>query len=146
MIGVLCLQRRELEAPSVRVEFQDSVAEMIWLAIAAGVSAVVGAERKVVAPFMRDRPAHKAEEFAKDAKEKTKEFTDNAKESAKEFSNDAKQTAKEFSDGAKEAFGGASGDNKKLLAGILGIIFGGLGFTVWLDMLQVTKEKKVIRT
>lgn len=69
----------------------------------------------------------KAEEFAKDAKEKAKEFTDNAKESAKEFSNDAKQTAKEFSDGAKEAFGGASGDNKKLLAGILGIIFGGLG-------------------
>lgn len=69
----------------------------------------------------------KAEEFAKDAKQKAKEFTDNAKESAKEFSNDAKQTAKEFSDGAKEAFGGASGDNKKLLAGILGIIFGGLG-------------------
>lgn len=38
---------------------------------------------------------------------------------------DAKETASEFSKNAKETF--ASADNKKIIAGILGILFGGLG-------------------
>ncbi|WP_418508979.1 hypothetical protein [Corallibacter sp.] len=68
-----------------------------------------------------------AKDGAKKAADKAEDTADGAKEKAKEFASEAKETAKEFSDGAKEAFGKASGDNKKLLAGILGIIFGGLG-------------------
>ncbi|GAA0736035.1 MULTISPECIES: TM2 domain-containing protein [Flavobacteriaceae] len=68
-----------------------------------------------------------AKDGAKKAADKAEDIADDAKEKAKEFASEAKETAKEFSDGAKEAFGKASGDNKKLLAGILGIIFGGLG-------------------
>ncbi|WP_417290707.1 hypothetical protein [Corallibacter sp.] len=68
-----------------------------------------------------------AKDGAKKAADKAEDIADGAKEKAKEFASEAKETAKEFSDGAKEAFGKASGDNKKLLAGILGIIFGGLG-------------------
>ncbi len=44
---------------------------------------------------------------------------------AKEFAEDAKETAQEFADSAKEAFN--SGDNKKVLVGILAIILGSLG-------------------
>ena len=40
---------------------------------------------------------------------------------------DAKESAKEFASEAKETFNNASGENKKVLAGVLGIIFGGLG-------------------
>ncbi|NRB59796.1 MAG: NINE protein [Winogradskyella sp.] len=72
-----------------------------------------------------------AKESAKRAGEKisqkTSEFAEDAKEKASEFASEAKETAKEFSDGAREAYQNATGDNKKILAGILGIIFGGLG-------------------
>lgn len=68
-----------------------------------------------------------AKEGAKKAADKAHEFADEAKEKASEFAGEAKSSAKEFSDGAKEAFSNVSGDNKKVLAGILGIIFGGLG-------------------
>lgn len=70
-----------------------------------------------------DKVGEKANEFADDAKELASE----AKEKASEFAGEAKNSAKEFSDGAKEAFNNVSGDNKKILAGILGIILGGLG-------------------
>ncbi|NOY47276.1 MAG: TM2 domain-containing protein [Chlorobi bacterium] len=40
---------------------------------------------------------------------------------------DAKESAKEFANEAKETFNKASGDNKKVLAGILGILFGSFG-------------------
>ena len=63
-----------------------------------------------------NKAAEKAEGFAKEAKEKSEEFTSEAKESASEFA-----------DGAKETFKRASGDNKKILAGILGILFGWIG-------------------
>tara|TARA_R110002051_G_scaffold138637_2_gene211429 strand:+ start:8507 stop:8872 length:366 start_codon:yes stop_codon:yes gene_type:complete len=46
---------------------------------------------------------------------------------ANEFADDAKKTANEFTEGAKEAFSGASGENKKILAGILAIVLGWLG-------------------
>lgn len=71
--------------------------------------------------------SEKASEKFDDAKEATKEFTEDAKEAASDFADDAKKTANEFSESAKEAFGGASGENKKMLAGILAIIFGWLG-------------------
>ena len=40
---------------------------------------------------------------------------------------EAKETAKEFTDSAKETFNNASGDNKKVLAGVLGIVVGWAG-------------------
>jgi TM2 domain-containing membrane protein YozV len=40
---------------------------------------------------------------------------------------DAKESAQEFSHGAKEAFQKASGENKKILAGVLAILLGALG-------------------
>jgi len=58
---------------------------------------------------------------------KAKDTFDNVKETAKNFSEEAKETAKEFSESAKETFGNTSNDNKKILAGILGILFGSLG-------------------
>ena len=62
-----------------------------------------------------------------DAKKSAKEFADDTKETAREFSEGAKKTANEFSEGVKDAFNPESGDNKKVLAGVLGIIFGSLG-------------------
>lgn len=51
---------------------------------------------------------------------------DDANESAKDFAQEAKRTANEFADSAKETFQ-SSGDNKKILVGILAIIFGAYG-------------------
>ncbi len=50
-----------------------------------------------------------------------------AKEKAKEFSKDAKETASEFGNNAKDTLDNITGENKKILAGLLGIFFGGLG-------------------
>jgi TM2 domain-containing membrane protein YozV len=61
----------------------------------------------------------------KNLKDDLNEAIDGAKEKAKEFAGEAKETAAEFTENAKETFG--STDNKKILAGILGILFGGLG-------------------
>ncbi|EAR02466.1 TM2 domain-containing protein [Maribacter sp. HTCC2170] len=80
----------------------------------------------------------KASEKFDDAKEATKEFAEDAKEKASDFADDAKETAKEFTESAKEAFGGAGGDNKKMLAGILAIVLGALG--VHKFILGYTKE------
>lgn len=68
-----------------------------------------------------------AKEGAKKAADKAGEFAGEAKEKAKEFADEAKETASEFAESAKETFEKATGDNKKILAGILGIILGGLG-------------------
>ncbi|WP_242203052.1 TM2 domain-containing protein [Aestuariivivens insulae] len=53
------------------------------------------------------------------------DMLDDAKEKASEFAKEAKESASEFAEGAKETF--VSNDNKKILAGVLGILFGGLG-------------------
>lgn len=66
-----------------------------------------------------------AKEGAKKAKDKAGEMAGEAKEKAKEFANEAKETASEFAESAKETF--ASGDNKKVLAGVLAILLGSLG-------------------
>ncbi|NNG11388.1 MAG: NINE protein [Arenibacter sp.] len=75
-----------------------------------------------------------AKEFAKDAKDSAKEFAKESKETAKEFGEEAKKTANEF----KEGLASASGDNKKILAGVLAIVFGGFG--VHKFILGYTKE------
>lgn len=62
-----------------------------------------------------------------DGKDNNRKFTDDMKQSAGEFSNEAKKSANEFSSGAKEAFGNTTGENKKILAGILAILVGSLG-------------------
>lgn len=64
-----------------------------------------------------------AKEFASEAKESAKEFVDDTKEAAKDFGQEAKKTANEF----KEGLASAGGDNKKILAGVLAIVFGQLG-------------------
>ena len=66
----------------------------------------------------------KASEKFDDAKEATKEFAEDAKEKASDFADDAKETAGEFSEGMK---GVVESDNKKILAGILGIVLGAFG-------------------
>lgn len=58
-----------------------------------------------------------------DAKEGVKK----AQGKAKEFANEAKESAREFSESANEAFNDVSGDNKKILAGVIAIIFGWIG-------------------
>ena len=58
-----------------------------------------------------------------DAKEGAKKAADKAGE----FAEDAKEAASDFADSAKEAFNSASGDNKKVLAGVLAILLGSLG-------------------
>ncbi len=68
-----------------------------------------------------------AKEGAKKAADKAGEFAEEAKEKAKEFAEDAKEAASEFADEAKEAFGKAGGDNKKVLVGVIGILFGTIG-------------------
>lgn len=59
----------------------------------------------------------------KDFGDKAEEAFDKAKEEAREFGSEAKKTASEFTEGLKSA----GGDNKKILAGILGIFIGSLG-------------------
>jgi len=64
-----------------------------------------------------------ASEAFEDAKEATEEFAEDTKEATSDFSDEAKKTANEFSEGLKNA----GGENKKILVGILAIIFGSLG-------------------
>lgn len=52
-------------------------------------------------------------------------FEDDLKESAKKFGEEAKNTAKEFRESWNETT--HSGENKKVLAGILAILLGGFG-------------------
>ena len=60
-----------------------------------------------------------------DLKDKAKDLAGDAKETAKEFSEDAKDTANEFKESWNQATN--NGENKKLLAGLLGIFVGWLG-------------------
>ena len=68
-----------------------------------------------------------AKEGVKRAAEKAEEFAREAREKGSEFAKEAKGKAKEFSDEASEAFDKVSGDNKKVLAGVLAILLGGFG-------------------
>ena len=56
-----------------------------------------------------------------------KKGTRKAAEKAEEFAEEAKESAKEFAQEAKETFNKATGDNKKILAGILAILLGAFG-------------------
>ncbi len=80
-----------------------------------------------------------AKEGAKKAADKASELAGEAKEKASEFAEDAKETASEFAESAKETFNDmTSGENKKVLAGILAILLGTFG--VHKFILGYTKE------
>ncbi|GGW48103.1 TM2 domain-containing protein [Arenibacter certesii] len=65
----------------------------------------------------------KAENAFDKAKESANEFAEDSKKSANDFGGEAKKTANEF----KEGLASAGGENKKVLVGILAIVFGQLG-------------------
>ena len=58
-----------------------------------------------------------------------KRMADDAKDAVNDFAEDAKETAKEFSQSAKEEWNKVTNgtDNKKVLAGLLGIFLGAFG-------------------
>ena len=68
-------------------------------------------------------------EGAKKIKDKAKEIIEDLDENTKDFQDEAKNTASEFSEGAKDVYGQITSnkENKRVLAGILGILFGALG-------------------
>lgn len=80
--------------------------------------------------------ANNAKEAAGDAKEAAGDFADNVKEKAGEFADDAKEAANDIKESWNEATN--SGENKKILAGILAIVLGWLG--VHKFILGYTKE------
>ncbi|MCF6223971.1 MAG: NINE protein [Flavobacteriaceae bacterium] len=77
---------------------------------------------------------------AEKIKEKAKEIAKNVDDSTQDFQKEAKSTADEFTAGAKEAYENltSSKENKKILAGILAILFGSFG--VHKFILGYTKE------
>ncbi len=68
-------------------------------------------------------------EGAKKIKDKAKEIAKDIDENTQEFQEDAKSTAAEFTEGAKEVYEQFSSDksNKRIVAGIIAILFGSLG-------------------
>ena len=71
-----------------------------------------------------------------DLGDKIKKGAEEAAETAKEFANDAKEAVSDFANEAKEVFD--SKENKKMIAGILGILVGGFGIHKF--VLGYTKE------
>lgn len=97
----------------------------------------LGEEAKEAAKRVADKVSEKAE----DIKEGAKEVFEDAKEETKELVEDVKETANDFKEGAKDAFENfskAGDENKKMIAGILGIILGGFGIHKFI--LGYTKE------
>lgn len=82
----------------------------------------------------------KVSDFAEDAKEATEEFVDDAKEKASELADEATETVDEFTAGARDAFN--QSDNKKIIAGVLAILFGSLGIHKFI--LGNTKEGLIL--
>ena len=83
-----------------------------------------------------------AKESVKKAAEKAEEFAREAKEKSSEYANEARGKAKEFTNEANEAFEKISGNNKKVLAGILAILLGGFGIHKF--VLGYTKEGVIL--
>jgi TM2 domain-containing membrane protein YozV len=80
--------------------------------------------------------AGEAKEAAKGFTEEAKEAFDGAKEKASDMAGEAKEAAKDFTEDAKETMNDMkeswndatnNGENKKLIAGLLGILVGGFG-------------------
>ena len=69
------------------------------------------------------------EEGARKIKEKAKEIAKEIDENTQEFQEEAKNTAEEFTEGAKQAYQEINADtgNKRIVAGVVAILFGALG-------------------
>jgi len=74
----------------------------------------------------------------KDLGDKAEEAFENAKDTAGELADEAKKSANEFADSAKDALNNVTGENKKILSGILAILLGGFGIHKFI--LGYTKE------
>ncbi|MDY8136956.1 TM2 domain-containing protein [Aquimarina sp. 2201CG5-10] len=59
--------------------------------------------------------------------EENNNLGDDIKKGAEEAADTVKETAKEFAEEAKETFSNATGENKKIMAGILAIVLGAFG-------------------
>lgn len=68
-----------------------------------------------------------------------KNLEDDLKDKAKEFAEEAKESVSEFAENAKETF---TDSNKKIIAGVLAILLGGLGIHKF--VLGYTKEGIII--
>lgn len=68
-------------------------------------------------------------EGAQKLKDKAKEIAKDIDENTKDFQEEAKSTASEFTEGAKEVYEQITSDqsNKRIVAGIVAILFGSLG-------------------
>ena len=68
-------------------------------------------------------------EGARKIKEKAKEIAKEIDENTQEFQEEAKNTAEEFTEGAKQAYQQINDNtgNKRIIAGIVAILFGSLG-------------------
>ena len=66
----------------------------------------------------------------------------NLKDDLNNMMDEAKESAKEFSESAKDTFNKATGENKKILVGVLAILLGGFG--VHKFILGYTKEGIII--
>lgn len=68
-------------------------------------------------------------EGARKIKEKAKEIAKEIDENTQEFQEEAKNTAEEFTEGAKQAYEQINADtgNKRIIAGVVAILFGSLG-------------------
>lgn len=66
---------------------------------------------------------------AKKAMHKAREIVDDLDESTRDFKEDVKSTAADFKEGAKEAYDDlvAKKENKRLISGIMALLFGALG-------------------
>ncbi len=73
-----------------------------------------------------------------DLKNKASEAFDAAKEKTEDFAEDAKESFQEFTVEAKQTYQEMNGENKKILAGILALLFGFFG--VHKFILGYTKE------
>ena len=76
---------------------------------------------------MFDHAKDEVKKAAERVREKAGELAEEAKEKASTFAEDTKEKAKEFTTEAEDAFNKTSGNNKKVLAGILAILLGGFG-------------------
>ena len=68
-----------------------------------------------------------------------KNLEDDLKDKAKEFAEEAKESVSEFAENAKETF---TDSNKKIIAGVLAVLLGGLGIHKF--VLGYTKEGIII--
>ena len=123
-------QDKKQDPKSIKDKFKD-LAEDIASETKEGVDKL-GKEAKKKIEELREDNKDLEENLRKGAKkvsDKAKAMTENLDEETKDFQEKAKHVADEFATGAQTAFDDLTGtkDSKRILAGVMGIIFGALG-------------------